>query len=297
MDNIDKELEDLRSQLTASAQPVKVEEPKPKEEVVVPKEVEAPVTVEKKDELILGKFKSREEADKAHLELEKELTRKSQELAELRKQAETKTAPSVELDSLWKTLFQDDKVEVPVKAEPHATTPNEDQEIPSETQLKLVKLEKKFQDVQKAVAMGLLEQQKTTGKIRAEDKLKNDPILPWTAEVEQEIKDRVFKEFPNLEFQPDGWEKAHKFLRGEKAESIAQVKAEAAVKAALEKQQANKVAVVETPSKAIETPKTIDPSSLDINDLRKYLAERLGVNQYKDGEGIFGLGEGMTFHS
>lgn len=289
MDNtkLDAELADLRAQLTTSAQPVKVEQPEVAEEVI-PEKTEALLKQEdKQDELILGKFKSRDEADKAHLELEKELTRKSQELAELRKQISQPVSEPVapvinDLDPLLKAILEGNKgYEEPAKAVPEE---NVQQPEPEEVD----RLNSRISKLEKAAMWSILKQQEVVGKVKAASDLAQDALLPWSKEVEHEIETKVFKSLPQLRYQENGWQVAHKILKGEKAQEIAEVRTQLAVKAALEKETAKITAVVEPPTKSVEPTKQIDLKDLSLEDLKKYLAERVGVNHYgdKDANGI-----------
>ncbi len=264
MDNFDgKSAKEIKSELLKNigTQQVKKEDPKqePRKDVVV---VEP-----KKEELILGKFKSQDDLIKAYQEAEKTMTKTAQELAEAKK---TVTAPAkveTTVDPIWAQLFPETKVSKPkVDFDPLGDeSPNEIAEMRKELEL-----------LKRAGAYSIAQQQNQMGKINAAEKLKTDPALPWSADVAADIENDIFRRFPGLRLQANGYEVAHTILKGERADSIANARVEAARIAASDKKKDKENASVETPSNSTPEPK-VDYSSLDAKKLRSFLNKEIGT--------------------
>lgn len=232
--------------------------PEPKEESAIPpKTTEPPKT----EELILGKFKSQDDLVKAYQEAEKKIT----ELGT--KKTETTIQPmQPAVDPLWASLFGNNS-QPAAKAKPDTSVEDDDE---------VTTLKKRLEVVEKAGYMSIMQQQAALNKIQAKEQLANDPDLPFDSSIEREIEDVVFKQYPQLKYQTGGYLTAHQLLKGAKAAEIAARKVEAAVKDALAKESAKKVAKVETPGKG-DTETEIDPTKLSIADLRKYLHNDIGT--------------------
>lgn len=228
-------------------------------------------TAPKTEELLLGKFKSQEDLVKAYQELEKHNTKVSQELSQFKttKQEPVKTSTD---DYLYSMLFGQtnknvDKVSTPV-SEDIIDEPVED--------ARYKQLQDELEQGKRVLQYLVGNQTKDSERKRASEKFKNDPLLPWSDSVEQELEEKVFSQLPQLKFQQSGYEYAYKLLKADKADEIAMQKIEAAAQEALKKREKNETAVVETPTKSDPEPE-FDPAKVkDVNELRKYIKKQFG---------------------
>jgi len=221
----------------------------------------APAKEPPKETLILGKFKTTEDVVKAYQEAERKITELST------KKVEPTPAPVAQpaADPLWASLFGDNS-----QVQTNRKQVNEDPDD------EVTALKKRLDTVEKAGYISLLQNQAAIEKINAEKMLANDPDLPFDANVELEIEERIFKQYPQLKYSKGGYITAHQLLKGEKASEIAAKRSENAVKEALEKASKNSSAIVETPSKGDPEPQ-VDPTNLSMKDLRSYLNKDLGT--------------------
>lgn len=281
MDNINKKsAENLKQQILKDAQEETTkEEPKiVKDEVVEEvKKVEVESSETKKapkveeEELLLGKFKTQEDLVKAYQESEKKITELSQ-----KKEEEPVIDNSPQSDLLYESIFGTSTDKAPTVVNP---VDSYDSEVTAEeNNQEIVSLREKVSNLEKVGQYQLLSQQAVTNRIEAAELLRDDPVLPYTKEVESELEKTIFKELPQLKYQRGGYKIAHEMLKGRKADGLSKAKIDVAVQEALDKAEKNKIAVVETPAKSDPDPE-FDFSKLSTEDQRKQLKKNFGEAQ------------------